>query len=205
MELCKREGEPLSVAEPKTKREPQELLDALGALGDVDKHRIRMGARKYAAVAGDMDEDDLLQETLMKIHEEKRCCPTDVDPLVFVAGVIRSLASSRTEWRKRREERRALEVTSPDYDLFATSTPDPNAKTPEEILVGEERDEAFQAFLSEQCNGCEKTELVLLGKFDGMRGKELCELAGVTEKELATILKRIARMMDRFEDQRRIS
>ena len=193
----------MSAAEPRKTKEPEELLDELGALSDVDKHRLRMIARKYASVAGDMDEDDLLQEVMMKIHEEKRRCPADVDTLTFVAGAIRSLASNRTEWRKRREESRALEVTIEKFDLFAAATPDPNGKSPEEIMIDEERDEAFQAFLCEQCNGCEKTEMVLLGSLDGIRGDDLCKLAGVTKKELATIRKRISRMMDRFKDQGR--
>lgn len=195
----------MSVAEPKQTREPQELLDEYAALSDIDKQRLRMIARKYAAAAGDMDEDDLLQEVLMKIHEDKRHCPTDVDILVFLKNAIRSLANNRTEWRRRREEAQALEVNITDFDLFTAATADKNAATPEDILIGAERDEAFQEFLSEQCKGCEKTELVLLGSFDGMRGQALCELAGVSKKELATILKRISRMMDRFKNQWRDS
>lgn len=195
----------MSVAEPKQTREPQELLDELATLSDVEKHKLRRIAHIYAAVAGDMDADDLLQEALMKICEDKRHCPVDVDVLVFMKGIIRSLANSRTEWRKRREEAQALEVTSPDYDLFTAATADPNAATPEEILSNAERDEAFQKFLSEQCNGCEKMELVLLGMFEGMRGQALCDLANISKKELATILKRISRMMDRFKNQRRDS
>lgn len=199
----------MSVAEPKQRKEPQELLDELDALSDVDKQKLRMIARKYAAVAGDMDADDLLQEAIMKVHEtdekHRRTCPADVGALVFMKNVMRSLASNRTEWRKRRQEAHALEVTSTKYDLFAANVEDPNIASPEDILIGAERDAAFQEFLGEQCNECEKTEFVLLGSMDGLRGQELCDLAGVTKKELATIHKRISRMMDRFEKQRRDS
>lgn len=194
----------MGAIEPTKIKEPQELHLELEALSPVNKQRLRLIARKYAAVAGDMDPEDLLQEAMMKVFEDGRHCRSDLNALTFMASTMRSLASSRVEWRKRREEALALETTHASYDLLTATRAGPEQKSPEEMLLTTESEEAFQAFLMEECNGCEKTQLVLLGGFDGLRGQALCDAAGVTKSELATIHKRINRMLDRYQNERSV-
>ena len=199
----------MGAIEPAHIKEPLELHKELEALSPVDKQRLRMIAKKYAAVAGDMEPEDLLQEAMLKVFEvdpqNRRNCRSDLDALTFMASTMRSLASSRVEWRKRREEAAALETTHADYNLLTAMKADPNQKSPEQALLSSENEEAFQAFLLDECKGCEKTQLVLLGGFDGLRGKALCDAAGVTKSELATIHKRINRMLDRYQNERSVS
>lgn len=199
----------MSVIEPAEYKEPEELHEELEALAPVDKHRLRMIAKKYAGASGDMEPEDLLQEAMLKIFEDdpqkRRHCSRDLDLLTFMAGTMRSLASNRRERRKRREEAKMLETTHAGYDLLSVKYVEPDQKSPEEVLLQSEREEAFQSFLLDECNGCEETQLVLLGGFDGLRGEALCEAAGVTKNRLATIHKRINRMMDRYQNERSVS
>ncbi len=199
----------MGVIEPVDSKETAGLRDELGALSDIDKHRLLKIARTYAAVARDLEPEDLLQEAMMKSLEEnpheRRRCPKDLNLITFLAGVMRSLASNRVEWRKRRKEAEAAEVLHANYSLLAAITADEASRTPEESILHAEHEAAFHAFLEEQCKGCEKTHLVLLGGFDGLRGQDLCDFAGVTKMELATIHRRIARMMNRFKKERSLS
>lgn len=196
----------MGAVEPIDVKETEELRDELGALSDTDKHRLRMIAKKYAAVAGDIEPEDLLHEVMMKALEDnqkdRRRCPRGVELLTFLGNAMKSLADNRVQWRERRKEALALETTHADYDLLTESRSDPETKNPEEEIIHAEHEAAFQDFIIEQCQGCEKTQLVLLGGFEGLRGQKLCEFADVNKKELATILRRISRMMDRYRKQR---
>ncbi len=122
-----------------------------------------------------MEPEDLLQEAMLKVFEvdpqNRRNCRSDLDALTFMASTMRSLASSRVEWRKRREEAAALETTHADYNLLTAMKADPNQKSPEQALLSSENEEAFQAFLLDECKGCEKTQLVLLGALTACGGK----------------------------------
>lgn len=196
----------MGAIEPVDIKETEELRDELGALCIPDKVRLKKISKIWADVAGDIEPEDLLHEAMMKTIEDnprsRRRCPTGVELVKFLSGVMRSLANNRVEWRKRRKEALAAEIQHPEYDLLTAATADETYRTPEEELLHAEHEQAFHAFLEEQCKGCGKTHLVLLGGFDGLRGQDLCDFAGVTKKELATIHRRIARMMDRFKKER---
>ena len=196
----------MGVIKPVDIKETEELRDELGALCLTDKARLLKIAKKWAEVSGDIEPEDLLHEAMMKAIEEnpryRRRCPKGVELVTFLANAMRSLADNRIEWRKRRKDALAAEVSHPEYDLLIALTADETTRTGEQELLHAEHEAAFHAFLEEQCKGCERTHLVLLGGFDGLRGQELCDFAGVTKEELATIHRRIARMMDRFKKER---
>ena len=141
----------------------------------------------------------------MKVFEEKRSCKSDLDILTFLAGAMRSLANNRLKMRARRSEANMLELTHEKYDLLTQRNSHPDQLNAEEAIIDEEMEHEFQDFLLDACNGCEKTQLVLLCGFDGLRGQALCEAAEVTKQELATIHRRIGRMMDRIKKERRVS
>lgn len=191
--------------EPVTYKEPEELYDEYLALSPRDKMRLMLVAKKYAAFTKDLEPEDLIQEALMKVFEEKRSCKLDLGVFTFLASAMRSLASNQTEMRARRREANMLEITHARYDLLTQRNSDPDHLSAEETIIDEEMERAFQDFLLEACNDCEKTQLVLLGGFDGLRGAGLCEAAGVSKQELATIHRRIGRMMDRFKRERSVS
>ncbi len=187
-------------------KETEELRDELGALYITDKARLMKIAKKWASVAGDIEPEDLLHEAMMKAIEDnphyRRRCPKGVALVTFLANSMRSLADNRIEWRKRRKAALAAETDHASYDLLTAATADETTRNGEQELLHTEHEAAFHAFLEEQCKGSEKTHLVLRGGFDGLRGQDLCDFASVTKKELATIHRRIARMMDRFEKER---
>lgn len=195
----------MGALEPVKYKEPEELYDEYVSLSPHDKKRLVLIARKYASIAKDMEPEDLLQESMVKIFEQKRSCRADLNVFTFLAGAMRSLASNRVEWRKRREEAKLLEVRHANFDLLTEHNSDPDQLNAEEEIIDEETEREFQDFLLSECKGCEKTQLVLLGGFDGLRGEELCKAAEVSKQELATIHKRIGRMMDRFKKERSVS
>jgi DNA-directed RNA polymerase specialized sigma24 family protein len=200
MYRCVWEGEKLSAYDPDEKIEPEELIDSLATLSKADKQRLRMLSRVYAGPARMMPED-LLQDAMAKVIEDKRHCPVGVPIVVFLHGIIKSLASNEVDKRERRKAALAIEETHEDYDLFSASSCCPDAVSPEKALIIKEREIAFHDFLMEQCGNDDKTMLVLLGAFDGLKGADLCQEAGVSKQELATINKRIWRMMAKFKKE----
>ena len=195
----------MGALEPVTYKEPEELYDEYLALSPRDKKRLMLIAKKYSAFTKNLEPEDLIQEALMKVFEEKRSCKSDLDVFTFLAGAMRSLANNQMEMRARRRDANMLEVQYAKYDLLTELRSDPNLLNAEETIIDEEMERKFQNFLLEACNGCEQTQLVLLGGFDGLRGAALCEAAGVSKQELATIHRRIGRMMERFKRERRVS
>jgi len=182
---------------PSTMRDCQDVAQELASLSVADKYRLQQAAKIYAKIGGTIEPHDLLMDAQTKAISGERQCRSDMALVPFLRGVMKSLASNHNEKDKRRREAGHQEVQLPENDLFSLA--DIQTPTPEQALVDAERDAAFQAFLLKACNDCRTTLAVLQATFDGLKGSALCEAAGVTQQELPTILRRIKRMMSRFE------
>lgn len=175
-----------------------DIAEAISELSLADKARLMKVANIYSGAAR-MLPDDLLQESFSKALEEKRKCPADLNVVVFLCGTIKSLASNEVERRKRRLKAEALETTTEHYDLLTSAAPDPTISV-EESIIEQEAEKVFYDRLSEEFENDEEGYLVLLGMFEGLRGGKLCEAAGVTATELATIRKRIKRKLSQLKN-----
>lgn len=76
---------------------PSEVMQAIQALEDGDKTGLAKIARLYAGKTP-FDHNDLLQEALCRVLGGERKWPKGVPPLLFLSGVIRSIA---WQWRQR--------------------------------------------------------------------------------------------------------
>jgi DNA-directed RNA polymerase specialized sigma24 family protein len=76
-------------------RSSDEIVAAIRGFTDAQWARLRMVAEKYArkyARLCALEAEELLQEAFCRALAEDRRCPSHVDPVKFLAEVIRSIA-----------------------------------------------------------------------------------------------------------------
>lgn len=132
------------------------------------------------------DPEDLVQEALFRAMDGARICPAETDTVVFLRGVIRSLANTA---RKRGGSVRFVPlVDDPDSELF----------DPAEWATEIESQQAILALFGERTCG----HLIVSLRLRGFRGQEIMDRTGLSRKELDTALRRIRRRLDRARKER---
>ncbi len=174
----------------KKTRTTREITEVIQNLSPADRARLLSTAGYYSAKARLMPEE-LLQMALVKAFQGKRLCPSNVAPVTFFRGVMKSLANNEYKKRKRRIEAGFVEITNDNVNLVDNFT-DPSPP-PDEALILSSEETQFYDSIEEAFINDEKGHMVLLGIFDGLKGRELCDAAGVSKSELVTIHKRIKR------------
>ncbi|HTL91193.1 MAG TPA: hypothetical protein VL176_02535 [Steroidobacteraceae bacterium] len=90
---------------------PADAALALGLVTRYDLLRLKTLARLYArGLPPHVDWEDLLQEALTRVLVGSRTAATDVPPVAFIAGVMRSLRSGHRRQSSRVEDSRSIEV-----------------------------------------------------------------------------------------------
>lgn len=114
---------------PDTLRRPTEMALARKLVTEIDLLRLKTIARLHArGLLPDISWEDLLQEALMRVLTGARRIPAGVAPVVFIAGIMRSLRSeywqcsgpapprkyAASGYRSYRTSELALEDSAPD-------------------------------------------------------------------------------------------
>lgn len=122
----------------------------------------------------------------MRALDGSRRCRRDQDFVRFLAGTMQSIQNSKRKAASRlKPHREALEREPP-----------PVPPVPLEALL-EQEDEFRFAMGKLQLFGDDPVALAVLeGVLEGFQGNDLCELAGITPKELATKRRLIKRRLD---------
>jgi RNA polymerase sigma-70 factor (ECF subfamily) len=95
---------------------PADTACALGLVTKMDLLRLKALARLYArGLPPDVDWEDLLQEALTRVLVGTRTAATDVPPVAFIAGVMRSLRSAH----RRRHSRARRDAATEQGDAAA--------------------------------------------------------------------------------------
>lgn len=179
---------------------PQEIGEAISSLSAADFGRIKIMARHFAPRSG-MTAEDLQQETFVRALGS-RTCKVGTPVLAFLHGVMKSIASEAPRARKRAqaEDGNGLElVFVADYVSSGAGEAVAEEVSPESTSLSG----LYHARMLEQALACieDDLELQLLveGRFDGLRGKELEDLLGTDTKGLAAARRRLAeRLKARF-------
>lgn len=169
-----------------------EIRDSLDSLTKADLARLDLAARGFSSLCG-LDADDLLHEALSRALEGRRTCKRGTPIIPFICGVMESLASQEIEARKSGNRPVTLlrngEPVLPDAPAL---TP-----TPEQSAISAIDDRPVLAAIAAGAEGDEQLQLLIEGIYDGMRGVNLQELLGVDAKGLATLYKRLSRLLNR--------
>lgn len=169
-----------------------QVTAAIRALSPFDLKRLRLVALRFAWTG--WDPDDLLQEALMRMLDGRRNCPAGLDMAVALSGVVKSIASERTDAAKHVP---ILELVPSHGDEEAPKpmiTPEQlrDDLTPERILAGRQELDAIRELFKAD----PPAEAVFDGMMAGYEGAELSEVSDIAQTELATVRKRIARRID---------
>lgn len=183
------EGEPIEQT-PGGRLAPAAMSDSLNALSASDFARLQLAAKGFSNRCG-IPWEDLLQEAYMRALSGTRTCRNGVETVAFMCGVMKSLASQANEARKTSISELSVTFRGEDAVLNVPAVT-PN---PEQIAISTFDLRNVLASIEAATVGDEEVQLLIEGICDQMRGEQLQELLGVDAKGLATIRKRLRRII----------
>jgi DNA-directed RNA polymerase specialized sigma24 family protein len=156
-----------------------ELVTAIAQLTAGEKIAIMKIARLYAR-GTPYDYEDLIHEAFTRVLEGRRTWPGDISAVMFLGGVLRSIA---WEWRyDRRSEIAPSEAAAEQHSSDA-------AIDAEKIVALFEDDPAAKR--------------IVLAMMEGARGEELVAVSGLGKREYESKRTKIRRRIDKFFDDGR--
>lgn len=169
-----------------------EVTEAIQALGNGDKTALTKMARLYAGKTP-YDHADLLQEAMCRVLSGERKWPKEVPAVLFLGGVIRSIAwqwRQRELWSGREAADEAVTEAPQEWELYF-----------KEVVGLFDDDPAAQAVLLAVMEGKKGQELLSViepilsskRKEAGEAGPSVADL----ERELERVLKKIRRRVER--------
>lgn len=177
-------------------RTRDEVGGAIRSFTPANRARLRSAAR-YFGLARGLDPEDLLQEALMRAVDERHC-PDIVDVVMFVVGIIRSIASGESEKLENQ-----VDLVPIDHTGGATEAV---------LSLADEADDAeTQLIAAERAETCRKMHgevmalfaddqvalLVLEGMMEGMSVDEMLQLTGLERTAYDSKRKLIRRRIDK--------
>jgi DNA-directed RNA polymerase specialized sigma24 family protein len=163
---------------------------ALGLVTQLDLLRLKALARLYArGLPPDVDWEDLLQEALTRALAGVRVVPTDVPPVAFIAGVMRSLRSEH----RRRFARARRDAAADQQDGTASrdiEMRDPSP-LPERVLNARQELAQIRKLFSEDPMAMG----ILDGLAEGWGPEQICKHLGLTATAYDTARRRMRRTL----------
>jgi DNA-directed RNA polymerase specialized sigma24 family protein len=173
----------------------EEIKEAIISLSDANMRRLHKIAMRYCS--GRLDPDDLLQESFAAALDGRRNCPRNVDVVCFLAGAIRSLASSQFKSLQHSPELHIIATQNDDCeDTQETDWPSeaPNA---DQMLISEQEAAAIHAAVLSLFTDDEIAKLIVEGEMEDMDANEIYELTGLDKTAYASKRRLIRRRIDK--------
>lgn len=164
-----------------------EIRDVIDRLSTADRHRLLKTA-EWRCYGTGLDADDLFQEAIKRSLEGGRRCPCDVEPVVFLAGVICSVADAE---RKKRSRERTVRQEKQVETLGASNVTGVRAEFVAPELEAECK--RMVEALFDLFEGDEEAELVLMGQLEGLSAQDIRVMNGMDKTALATVRRRMNR------------
>lgn len=177
-------------------RQPHEISDALGSLDSLGWARLRKIAAVLAA-GGRGKEDELLQETMLRVLDGGRPWPQGVPLMSFLAGVMKSVAHGQRAKVARSPTRRAASLYDGSGALMidmADAGPTPEEALAEEQAAGRLRQRVAGAF-----EGDFDAQMLVEGMLDGLEGEPLRALTGLDMTAYASKRRLIRRRLTKLQ------
>ena len=190
---------------------------AMSQLSTADLLRLKRVGLRYSGGTG-MSPDELLSEAYVRAASNTRKWPVGVDVIRFLAEAMRSIANGARESTDAmaRSAPLALEDASGNADAeavvgqggvvvaFARPSPSPEQQMidREDSLVEGARFSKWRQEILDLFADDYEAQLIVEGMMEGLRGKELRELSGLTETQFPTKYKKVSRRIDGLTLQR---
>jgi DNA-directed RNA polymerase specialized sigma24 family protein len=177
-----------------------EVKRAIAVLAPAGWLRLHKAARALCRNAH-FDAEDLLQEAFERALEGSRQCSRTLDIVLFLVGVMRSIAS---DWRKARRRRPEMSLVSPTGSLqeVAIKVRDERLGPDEWLASAQEanclRQTIFALFADDGV-----AQRMLEGIMDGIAGEELRSLTQLNQTQFESKRRLIRRRIDKAFPQER--
>jgi DNA-directed RNA polymerase specialized sigma24 family protein len=173
----------------------EELAHALRSVLDVELARVQDLARLNALRGYPGTWEDLLHEAICRAYMGKRPCPRDVEPIAFLAGVMKSIGSSE---RKKLKGRQFVEINDePEEDETPGKTVSLacTAPSPEELASVQQQTDRMLAIFADDADA----QMIIMGRLEGLQGKDLRALTTLSETAFDSKLRLIKRRLLKME------
>lgn len=170
----------------------EEISAGIAALSDADQARIR---KVSVLLTGSSDAArDLRHDAIDRAlaGERKRKCPRDVSIARFLCEVMRSIIWSQRNSDAARTKAEQVFVTDPTSEGRQGKV-DPG---PFAVLASEEECQRIIGAILNVFSDNDVAQTIAEGRMEGLTGEELCGLAGIDKKELATTHRLIRRRIE---------
>jgi DNA-directed RNA polymerase specialized sigma24 family protein len=177
--------QPRRRSEQDTEDATAETARALAGLSPTDMLRLKAIARLRARdLPSDTNWSDLLNEAVARALDGTRQCPEGIGIVVFLAGIMRSIASEH--WRRLRREAGIFDLSGDEGADAADPAPDPerNLATLQAL-----------AALDQLFAGDPAASQILAGLAGGLSSKEIRETYGLSETDYDSTRKRMRRLL----------
>lgn len=172
--------------DPKKHLSSSELCETINDFSKADWLKVKRIAGIMAAKCG-LTQEDILREAFTRALEGRRRCPRDLKVINFLAGVMRSMASSDAKSFKRNPH---VSLQTPKFedghdhqaDLEETNPSRTEAGVIASMDLNRIREIIPPLFESDS----EPIQLLVEGILDGMEPEELKELSGLYGKEYSS-------------------
>lgn len=172
-----------------------EAVEAFKSLTPSDRRNLKAIARVFANRGTLASDDELISEAYIRIAEGDRRWAKKDTFVVFLAGVIRSLASDRvfrTDARKVQRLKGGYAVVEQD-DLSTVEDVGDSGLIAHKAML-----EAMYDHLDNHFVGDDEMQLLSMGIQDGLKGKDLEAAVGVDTLRLAALRTRFKREVKKF-------
>lgn len=168
----------------------ESALQTLPNMGWVRLRKIAdVFARRYRIEA-----DELLHDAILRALDGCRRCPSNVDLIKFLSGVMRSIASDTLKMAKRRPELHLVSVTDGEESAYDPPDKQPNA---EEALVTMQEISRIKQRIIVLFEDDPVAQIMVEGKMEGMDGEELRALTDLDMTAFASKQKLIRRRINK--------
>lgn len=173
----------------------EEMKSAIRALTPAQWLRLRGIA--FQLVRGrPMDMEDLLQEAFVSALDGRNC-PTDVDIVVFLRGVMRSVLSNEAQKAQRRPKM-AYSAVGADERGETIEYRDPSP-TIEEDFIDRENAAAARRYVLAQFDDDPDARVILEGDIEGWSAEELRAYTGLDKVAYASKRRLIIRRLNKMQ------
>lgn len=158
-------------------------------------HGRALDLANYFAIRCREEASDLLQEAFVRALGGERRCRRGVPLLLFLGGIMKSLASQAVEsWKA---GHRHAQATDEFFLVRAADQP-----SPEHVVTSRMDDGAVLAKIRDEVADDYELQLILEGITDGMKGVQLEELIGIDAKALASLQRKFQRRIGELKAER---
>jgi hypothetical protein len=169
-----------------------DVTDGIRNLSDGEQIKFKR-ASQYLGGAGARPPADLRHEAIRRAIAGSRKCPRHLPVVAFLIGTMRSIAHADRKALNRASKTLILADPSSSTILDAT---DPRI-SPEEVILRTEEMAEMKARVLQLFEDDATAHDIVEARFIRMEGKDLQELVGLSEKELATKNRLIRRRIDK--------